>query len=114
MDPDEISMSRTAYSEDDDEDETKRSQSHSSNENTVGSKTELSKSVTDSHKPNLVSIATIESPKPKPKDIVADENMARHLKSLLPLEPPDHKALKSTKYNHIKMDQHHHHHPNNN
>lgn len=97
----ELSISRTAYSEDDDDDETKRSQSNSiSNEQTINSKSELSQSVTNSHKPVPVSLSKFESPKPRPIDKKKEEEARIHLQSILTMQPPDNKAIKSpsTKY----------------
>ena len=96
----EYSISRTVYSEeDDDEDELKHSHSNSIS-NEQGN--ELSKSLTNSLKPQKIMVSSIPSPKPKPKDEEAERNMGRHLLSLVPFEPSDHKAVKSSissKYN---------------
>eukprot|EP00484_Ammonia_sp_Unknown_P025398 CAMPEP_0197024018 /NCGR_PEP_ID=MMETSP1384-20130603/4673_1 /TAXON_ID=29189 /ORGANISM="Ammonia sp." /LENGTH=1099 /DNA_ID=CAMNT_0042452345 /DNA_START=16 /DNA_END=3315 /DNA_ORIENTATION=+ len=107
----EYSISRPGYS-DEEEEETKQSRdsndnepSCDSNENEQTANTEPSQSVTNSTqiKPKLMALASMPAPKPRPKDEEADRNMERHLKTILPFEPADKKAIKSplAKYKHI-------------
>eukprot|EP00485_Elphidium_margaritaceum_P001638 CAMPEP_0202688812 /NCGR_PEP_ID=MMETSP1385-20130828/4234_1 /ASSEMBLY_ACC=CAM_ASM_000861 /TAXON_ID=933848 /ORGANISM="Elphidium margaritaceum" /LENGTH=1014 /DNA_ID=CAMNT_0049343857 /DNA_START=87 /DNA_END=3131 /DNA_ORIENTATION=- len=84
-------VTRNAYSEDDADD------GNGDNDNDDDDEEEEESKQSGTHslvKHNLVSLASIPSPMPRPRDEEADRNMERHLKTIVRFEPLNKKAAK--------------------